>query len=298
MQTFPNQKVVQIRSMPHNGNDKKNPYGCLNVEASNSAARRLKHNAYRLYVRMALNKDGYTFALSPKEMKSEIGISTTGYASAVKELIKEGYLVQKRDGSNNYEFYENPPACKSGVRLPCKAIHDFSKKVEIIPQNGGELPQKKDEHPPRTGRETIQDSTNNINNKANANPTAKHMLSQNKRREQRINNWIAIEEEKEKHRLHSKRNDFWHAYNVSMRKPLEKDTLSSSKYKLIINRYLEDHPEPVWKARIGNKFGRWITGWDSEKNEPIITYAFGLLHPTQMVQNIELIPKEYYLIKK
>ena len=109
MITYPNQKVIQVKSMPHNGKDKSQPYGCINIEASNRAARVLKPNAYRMYIRIVLNQDGHEFALSPKAMREEIGISPTGYETAVKNLIDAGYLVQIRNGSNKYIFYENPP---------------------------------------------------------------------------------------------------------------------------------------------------------------------------------------------
>ena len=93
MITYPNQKVIQVKSMPHNGKDKSQPYGCINIEASNRVARVLKPNAYRMYIRIVLNQDGHEFALSPKAMHEEIGISPTGFETAVKnlnfELVKD-----------------------------------------------------------------------------------------------------------------------------------------------------------------------------------------------------------------
>lgn len=298
MITYPNQKVIQVKSMPHNGKDKSQPYGCINIEASNRAARVLKPNAYRMYIRIVLNQDGHEFALSPKAMREEIGISPTGYETAVKNLIDAGYLVQINSGSNKYIFYENPPEKVIAAIPVCCApitaittVHTPKIKVDS-PQNPGE-------EVPKFVEEIIQDITDNTNNKDGISyPRGKKRLSYSEKREQAFkDSWQKIEEDEER-RVRNIRTDFQSAYQSAMQKAIGTDALSAVKYDWILKRYLADHPESKALRRAGDKYGRWIHGWDDEKQEPIVVYSYTYLEPAQMKQNIEAIPKSYYWPKK
>ena len=298
MITYPNQKVIQVKSMPHNGKDKSQPYGCINIEASNRAARVLKPNAYRMYIRIVLNQDGHEFALSPKAMREEIGISPTGYETAVKNLIDAGYLVQIRNGSNKYIFYENPPE-KVATTVPVYCPPIATKTMMDIPQKREDLSSKMGEKVPSFSEEIIQDIKNNIDNREDHSyPSRKRELSYNERLEQKILNSLKEIEGREQRRIQGIQSEFQHNYRRAMRKLIDYDTLSSVKYDLIIKKYLADHPESEFLHQAGDKFGRWIHGWNEEKQEPIIAYAFNYLEPEQMKQNIEAIPKSYYLHKK
>ena len=201
MITYPNQKVVQVNSVPHNGKDKTQPYGCINIEASNKAARALKPNAYRMYVRIVLNQDGHEFALSPKAMREDIGISPTGYEAAVKNLIDTGYLVQIRSGSNKYVFYEKPP---ENVVVPAPV---YIPPITTIPTANTpiiemDLPQNRGGCTPEASREIIQDTTNNIDNKEGNNyPSGKKRLSYKERIEKRIQDGWKEMEEREQRRI-------------------------------------------------------------------------------------------------
>ena len=96
MKTYPNQKVVITKHIPH---DKEHGnYGCINIEALNKASRNLAGNALAIYIRCVLNSEEFRYALSPKSLKSEMGISKSGYESAVQELIHKGYLVKNAGG--------------------------------------------------------------------------------------------------------------------------------------------------------------------------------------------------------
>ena len=55
------------------------------------------------------NQERYTFELS-RAACLEWGIKKDSYYDGIKELIDKGYLVQARDGSNYYTFFESPPA--------------------------------------------------------------------------------------------------------------------------------------------------------------------------------------------
>lgn len=67
--------------------------------------------AFKLYLRMSLHQDGYTYALSPVEIINSIGMSDKKYREAVNELISKNYLVQSKDRKNMFVFYENPHSC-------------------------------------------------------------------------------------------------------------------------------------------------------------------------------------------
>ena len=298
MITYPNQKVIQVKSMPHNGKDKSQPYGCINIEASNRAARVLKPNAYRMYIRIVLNQDGHEFALSPKTMREEIGISPTGYETAVKNLIDAGYLVQIRNGSNKYIFYENPPEkVVATVPVYCPPITTIT--VMNTPKKEEDARPKKGEKDPSFSKEIIQDNTDSIDNReGHSYPSSIRGLTYNERLEQKILDSLKEIEGREQRRIQGIRTEFQHNYQRAMRKIIDYDTLSSVKYGLIIKKYLADHPESETLRKAGDTFGRWIHGWDDEKQEPIIAYAFSYLDPEQMKQNIEAIPKSYYWHKK
>ncbi len=53
------------------------------------------------------NQENYTFDLS-RTACLEWGIKKDSYYDGVRELIEKGYLIQARDGSNYYTFYESP----------------------------------------------------------------------------------------------------------------------------------------------------------------------------------------------
>ena len=300
MITYPNQKVIQVKSLPHNGKDKTQPYGCINIEASNRAARVLKPNAYRMYIRIVLNQDGHEFALSPKAMREEIGISPTGYETAVKNLIDAGYLVQIHNGSNKYFFYENPPEkVVEAIPVCCAPISPISVPMVTPPNIKGDSPQNPGEEVPKFVEEIIQDITDSINNKGDTScPRVKRVLSNADKRKQAASQWLEQAEKREQERVKRIQNNFRLEYQAAMQKAIDTDTFSAIKYNLILNRYLADHPESKDLRRAGDKYGRWIHGWDEEQQEPIVVYSYTYLEPEQMKQEIGAIPKSYYMPKK
>lgn len=102
--TSPNQKIVVTKKTV---SDEENFYGKCNIEACMTAARVLTDRAFKLYIRMNLHQDGYTYALSPVAIENDTGMSDRRYRVAVQELIENGYLVQT-ERKNVYEFFENP----------------------------------------------------------------------------------------------------------------------------------------------------------------------------------------------
>lgn len=105
MITYANQKVITTKKTLSDG---EHVYSIVNAEACRQAIKTLSRSSLPLYIRMVLNQDDYQFALSPKTIKQEIGMSDKQYRHAIKELIDTGYLVQRHPNSNEYVFYEAP----------------------------------------------------------------------------------------------------------------------------------------------------------------------------------------------
>lgn len=101
---FPNQKGVAVAKEDCN---KKNLYATINLEAMESAALDLDAGAFKLWCYFSKNQNGYTFALSSKEVEETFGIKIKQYNNAINKLIEKGYLVQE-DDKNNFKFIECP----------------------------------------------------------------------------------------------------------------------------------------------------------------------------------------------
>lgn len=78
------------------------------------ASRNLNDGAFKLWIFLSANVDGYQFDLSSKAILNEFGMKKTQYDNAVKELIAKGYLVDENanhppeDVRNYFGFYQIP----------------------------------------------------------------------------------------------------------------------------------------------------------------------------------------------
>ena len=99
--TSPNQKTITVEKEKC---DKENLYTMINLLALESAAADLKAGAFKLWVYIAKNQNGFTFGLSNKAVAEYFGIKKDQYDNAVKELIEKGYLIKIK--SNEYVFKE------------------------------------------------------------------------------------------------------------------------------------------------------------------------------------------------
>ena len=79
-----------------------------------NASRDLADGAFKLWIFLSANVDGYQFDLSSKAILNEFGMKKTQYDNAVKELIEKGYLVDENakhppeDVRNYFGFYQIP----------------------------------------------------------------------------------------------------------------------------------------------------------------------------------------------
>lgn len=78
------------------------------------ASRDLNDGAFKLWIFLSANIDGFHLELSSKAMLNEFGIKKAQYDNAVKELIAKGYLVDENashppeDVLNYFGFYQIP----------------------------------------------------------------------------------------------------------------------------------------------------------------------------------------------
>ena len=63
-------------------------------------------------------EDGFTLELSQEAAEREAGIKKTSFHKYVNLMIEKGYLVQRGDGSNLYDFYERPQEQKKKAAAP------------------------------------------------------------------------------------------------------------------------------------------------------------------------------------
>lgn len=105
MESNPNQRIITTKKEPCS---KDNIYTAINLDALQKAMKILKPTTFEMWVYLGKNQNNHTFALSKVDCLSWCNFSASTYQSAFKELIETGYLIQSKDGSNHYDFYEIP----------------------------------------------------------------------------------------------------------------------------------------------------------------------------------------------
>ena len=264
-QTSPNQKIIMTKKCDA---DSTHPYGILNKEAAFTASRVLSDRAYKLYVRMAINQNEYVYGLSPKGIYSEIGMSEKKYRSAVKELINKGYLVKDEKRNNFYCFYEAPKIVLNNQNL----IDDS--ELSILSNQEENTPQMVQMNRPYgiddlsiTGREIIHDITNNTHN-----------------------NRLNIISVSNPNRIKDNRKALLRNYQVWLNR------LSNQYVERILENYKQSVNESFLEKYLGNRYGRFICGWNRIKNQPIIVYGTSYNNDRSLIHHdISDIPLDYYL---
>ena len=104
--TVPNQKIAHIhRDMPK---DNEGNFLLIKKENMYAAYRDLNAHGLALYLYLAGNKDGFDLAISPAAVRQSFGMPESTARDKINLLIDKGYLVQKKEGGNIYDFYEKP----------------------------------------------------------------------------------------------------------------------------------------------------------------------------------------------
>lgn len=100
---YPNQKIVEVNKAPA---DSTHYYGVVNKEAAQRAARELTQNEMRIYLCLTLNQPNFQMVLSTSYVAQKYGGSVDGLQTAIRGLVKKGYLVKKK--GNYFNFYDDP----------------------------------------------------------------------------------------------------------------------------------------------------------------------------------------------
>lgn len=147
MTTYPNQKIVQIHKEKCVDN-----FTQIQNEHMYAASKCLNGSAFKLYMYLASNADGFELALSRKDVIDKTGISHCSYDNAVDSLIKYGYLVFVSGLTYNFNTYpEN---------------YDIPKNHDI-PKNQDNTPIKIRISSPKKQDSTILKTMKEIDNKDN-----------------------------------------------------------------------------------------------------------------------------------
>ena len=105
MFTSPNQRrITVIKEQIEKGSGAKRPYLIAYRDNIEKAAKDLSGNAFKLYIYLLGNQEGYEFGFSPKDVGSRYGFSEDSARDAFKTLEKKGYLVEERN--NIFTFNE------------------------------------------------------------------------------------------------------------------------------------------------------------------------------------------------
>ena len=89
MVVYPNQKVINVLK-----DECKDDFLQVNNANWQVACANLTYSAFKIYLHLASNKNGYSFALSYETINELIPMSRKTYDKAVKELKDCGYLRQ------------------------------------------------------------------------------------------------------------------------------------------------------------------------------------------------------------
>lgn len=119
--TFPNQKIIHInRDMPPKGSNDFLVVKNQNLYDAYRILRKDSRGATPLYLWLILaaNKDGFDLALSPRAIEAQTGLPQSTCRDGIDALIRTGFLVPKREGSNVYDFYERPEFAQKTAPAP------------------------------------------------------------------------------------------------------------------------------------------------------------------------------------
>lgn len=92
---------------------KENLLSIRSQQGEKIAMKSLSPSALKIYLFVTANANGYHFLLTSNGVIAELGFSRRTYTSAMKELIDQGFLIKREDGSEVWDFYDNPPVKES-----------------------------------------------------------------------------------------------------------------------------------------------------------------------------------------
>jgi hypothetical protein len=113
----PNQRGIRTHKERTDDKEKDNYYAKINLNALQNAMKSLTPKAFELWIYLSKNQDNHFFWLSKTDFLKWGNIGSSSYYSAFNELKKERYLIEKEEGSNQFDFYEIPKEEKIGITI-------------------------------------------------------------------------------------------------------------------------------------------------------------------------------------
>ena len=129
MDYIPNQKVIKInREKVIKGATCGRLFLVAYQDNILAAMKNLSHTAFKVYIYLLFQKDGYSVCYSPEYLRKAANMCKDTARKGFKELIEKGYIDENERG---YDFYEQPR------RKPI--IKPIGKVKEFIDDETGEV---------------------------------------------------------------------------------------------------------------------------------------------------------------
>lgn len=129
MDYIPNQKVIKInREKVIKGATGGRLFLVAYQDNILAAMKNLSHTAFKVYIYLLFQKDGYSVCYSPEYLRKAANMCKDTARKGFKELIEKGYIDENERG---YDFYEQPR------RKPI--IKPIGKVKEFIDDETGEV---------------------------------------------------------------------------------------------------------------------------------------------------------------
>ena len=106
IESYPNQKRVVIHRELVKGKEKGRPFLTAYQDNLLTAMNALTPAAFKLYVCLLFNTDGFPLRFSPENLHKLTGLCKDTIRKAMTQLETNGYLEYVDNGK--YNFYENP----------------------------------------------------------------------------------------------------------------------------------------------------------------------------------------------
>jgi DNA-binding MarR family transcriptional regulator len=107
MNSYPNQYTITInKDVVKQQKGRNRVYLIIYRNNLTTAMKQLSGTAFKVYIYLASNQDGFTLGYSPQDISNETGISKDSARKALKEFEEKGFLFADKSHTKNLNFYE------------------------------------------------------------------------------------------------------------------------------------------------------------------------------------------------
>lgn len=129
MDFIPNQKVIKInREKVIKGLTGGRLFLVAYQDNISAAMKTLSHTAFKIYIYLLFQKDGYSVCYSPEYLHKAANMCKDTARKGINELIEKGYIDKTERG---YDFYEYPRRRR--------VIKPIGEKKEFVDDETGEI---------------------------------------------------------------------------------------------------------------------------------------------------------------